>query len=76
MSDDSAWLRKNVCADDGGTSIAPLVGSQINHPCEQDSQSDLSRHQQLLTELTSSAQTTKLLRPNSAQNCSISPDAA
>lgn len=23
----SAWLRKNVCADDGGTSIAPLVGS-------------------------------------------------
>lgn len=30
----SAWLRKNVCADDGGASIAPLVGSQINHPCE------------------------------------------
>lgn len=34
MSDDSAWLRKNVCADDGGTSMVPHVGSKINHPCE------------------------------------------
>lgn len=29
-----AWLEKNVCADDSGTSMVPHVGRQINQPRE------------------------------------------